>query len=389
MIDVVLLIMLAGAGVLGWRRGFGVSFVSGCAFLIAGVVTSAIAVAIGRPAPALAFLFGGLLGLIPVALRLEQVTRIVDHLLGSGRTLRTIDRVLGTLANVFVAACIGWFVAAVASIAPGDSPALDAMRDSAVFGKLVAIVPPQGTLGTVVLRSGLVPALNGPLVLAEEPNPESASAPAVLQARASVLQVRSAACGNLVTGTGWVVGPGLVMTNAHVVAGSDRSYLAGGPQYAGAASTVTAFDPVNDIAILVVDDALQASRLPPALPITVQLRHGQDAAVIGFPLGGKQTVEPARVDRITDFEVTPLGGGPRTTASVLAFRAKVQHGNSGGPLLSTDGDVIGLVVATAIGQRNPAAYGAPGKLLERVVAEGALRHQVSTGRCLTEDDLTN
>jgi S1-C subfamily serine protease len=388
-IDVILVLMLVGAGVLGWRRGLGVSLVAGAAFAVAGTLAAAIAVAIGRPAPVAAFLLGGLVGLVPVALRLQQVTDAVESVLGDRAAARTVDRVLGAALNVFVAACIGWFVAAVATIAPGDSPALDAMRSSAVFGKLVAVVPPQGTLGTVVLRSGLVPALNGPLVLAEDPDPRAAYTPAVLQARASVLQVRSTACNRLVTGTGWVAGPGLVVTNAHVVAGSQSSYLAGGPQYAGARSTVTAFDPVNDIAVLVVDDPAQASSLPATLPITLQFRHGQDAAVIGFPLGGQQTVQPARVDRVASFSVEPLGGGTPVDAQVLAFRATVKPGNSGGPLVSTDGHVIGLVVAKALGQRRPAAYGAPAQLLERVLVDGSRRQRVSTGRCLSEEDLTS
>jgi S1-C subfamily serine protease len=298
-----------------------------------------------------------------------------------------MDRVAGALLNVFVAACIGWFVAALATIAPGDTPALSAMRSSSVFGSLVEAVPPQGTLGAVVLRSGLIPSLNGPLVLAEDPDPASATMPAVLAARGSVLQVRSTACNRLVTGTGWVAGAGIVVTNAHVVAGSQRSFLAGGPRYAGAASTVTAFDPVNDIAVLVLDQG-QSVQLPPILPITPRVQHGEPGAVIGFPLGGEQTVEPARIDRVASYDVEPLGGGPVTSAEILAFRAKVRPGNSGGPLVAEDGSVLGLVVAKALGQRTEAAYGVPSRDLLRTIAQGAARQPVSTGRCLEEADLT-
>jgi S1-C subfamily serine protease len=385
-IDILLLLMIVGAGVLGWRRGLAVSALAGIAFLIAGLPLSAIAAAIGTPPPAAAFMLGGLLGLVPFALKLELVTEHVEAVLGDG-TFRLMDRVAGALLNVFVAACIGWFVAALATIAPGDTPALSAMRSSSVFGSLVEAVPPQGTLGAVVLRSGLIPSLNGPLVLAEDPDPASATMPAVLAARGSVLQVRSTACNRLVTGTGWVAGAGIVVTNAHVVAGSQRSFLAGGPRYAGAASTVTAFDPVNDIAVLVLDQG-QSVQLPPILPITPRVQHGEPGAVIGFPLGGEQTVEPARIDRVASYDVEPLGGGPVTSAEILAFRAKVRPGNSGGPLVAEDGSVLGLVVAKALGQRTEAAYGVPSRDLLRAVAQGSARQPASTGRCLEEADLT-
>ncbi len=384
MVDLLLLLMLAGAGVLGWRRGLVVSLVAATAFLVAGIPFAAISAAIGSPPVVAGFMLGGLLGLIPVALRLDAITDAVDAALG-GHGLRVADRAGGALLNVVVAACLGWFIAAVASISPGSSPALDAMRSSAVFETFVEAVPPQGTLGSVVLRSGLVPALNGPLILAEPPDPESATRPAVLAARASVLQVRSTACNKLVTGTGWVAGPGVVVTNAHVVAGAPRSFLAGGPRYQGAQSTVTAFDPVNDIAVLVVNDPVQAQRLPAALTITSRVQHGEPAAVIGFPLGGEQTVQPARIDRVATYDVDPVGGGDPQPASILAFRAEVQPGNSGGPLVAEDGTVLGLVVAKALGQRTEGAYGVPGSELLRLVAQGSARRPVSTGPCLDDE----
>ncbi len=378
--------MVVGAGVLGWRRGLAVTVVAGLVFTAAGLPLAALAAGIGRPAPALAFLVGGMLGLVPVALRIDEIGGWLDQLL-DGDALRLADKVGGMVANTLVAAALGWFVAALASIAPGDSAALSAMRSSAVFGTLVEAVPPQGALGVVVLRSGLVPALNGPLVLAEAPDPASASKPAVLAARLSVLQVRSTACNRIVTGTGWVAGNGLVVTNAHVVSGAKRSFLSGGPQYNGAAATVTAIDPVNDIAVLALDPG-QLARLPPALRIVQRVQHGEPAAVIGFPKGGRQTAVPARIDRVAPFDVEPLGGGSPVSANILAFRADVQPGNSGGPVVAEDGTVLGLVVAKALGQRTEAAYGVPSSDLLKVIAQGASRVVASTGRCLEEADLT-
>lgn len=385
MADLLLFVMIAGAGVLGWRRGLAVSLLAGLAFTLAGLPAAAVAAAIGTPPPAAAFLLGGLLGLVPFALRLEAITDGVEELLSLGQW-RVVDRAGGALLNMFIVACIAWFVAALATIVPGDSPALSTMRSSAVFGSLVEAVPPQGALGVLVLRSGLVPGVNGPLVLAEEPAESSASAPGVVAARASVLQVRSTACNKMVKGTGWVAGPGIIVTNAHVVAGSRKSFLAGGPSFEGAPSTVTAFDPINDIAVLVLDqgDAV----LPAALRIVSRVQHGEPAAVIGFPNGGEQVVVPARIDRVADYDVEPLGGGTAQPARILAFRADVEPGNSGGPVVAEDGSVLGLVVAKGLGQRVEAAYGVASSDLLRVVSDGARRVAASTGRCLEEADLT-
>ncbi len=97
---------------------------------------------------------------------------------------------------------------------------------------------------------------------------------------------------------------------------------------------------------------------------------------------------PARIDRVAEFDVEPLAGGAPVAANILAFRADVQPGNSGGPVVAEDGSVLGLVVAKALGQRTEAAYGVPSSDLLRVVAQGAARIPASTGRCLDEEELT-
>lgn len=382
MADLLLLGLVIGAGVLGWRRGLAVSLLGGLAFCIIGMPAAALASATGGVPPVLAFLVGGMLGLIPFVFRMHVIDEHVQRHLGDG-PLQLVDRVAGALLNVGIALVLGWFIAAIATIVPSESPTMSSIRASASFGSLVETVPPQGTLGAIVLRSGLVPGLNGPLVLAEAPDPASATTPAVLAARASVLQVRHSGCDDsLTTGTGWVAGPGLVVTNAHVVAGSQRVFLAGGPSFDGVQATVTAFDPLNDIAVLVLDAA--GSGLPQPLRIDTRIRHGERAAVIGFPLGGEQTAISARIDRVAEFEVEPLQGGSPQSARVLAFRAGVQPGNSGGPIVGEDGAALGIVVAKAIGQRIEAAYGVASSELLVAITEGARRRPADTGPCLEE-----
>lgn len=385
MVDLLLLALIAGAAILGWRRGLAVSLLAGMVFTLAGLPFAALAAATGLVPAAAAYLLGGLLGLLPFALRMDAITAAVEATSGRERWA-VADRAGGAVLNVFVASCAAWFIGALAAIVPSESGTLSALRSSAVLGSLVEAVPPQGGLGVLVLRSGLVPGINGPLVLAEEPDPRTAQLPAVLAARSRVVQVRSTACGRLVTGTGWVAGPGLVVTNAHVVAGSTRSYLAGGPRYDGALATVTSFDPVNDIAVLVLEPG--PAVLPEPLRIIARVRHGEPAAVIGFPRGLEQHVVPARIDRVAEFPVEPLGGGTSVNAPILAFRADVQPGNSGGPIVAEDGSVLGLVVAKGLGQRVDAAYGVPSANLLPAITEGAQRVRASTAACLTDQDLT-
>lgn len=378
--DLLVIALLAGAAALGWRRGLVVSALGGAAFAGAGLVGGLLAAAIGGIPPVLAFVLVGVVATIPVAIRARQITEAVERRAGDG--MIRADRVGGALLGVCVSVVFAWFIAAVASVAPGDSTVLSAVRGSSFLTAFVESVPPSGTLGSVVLRSGVVPSLNGPLVLASEPDESSARAPQVLAAQPSVLQVSGEACGSIVTGTGWVAGPGLIVTNAHVVAGQSSTTLSGGPEYDGFTATVTAFDPVNDVAVLTAD----GRALPPPIPLRLGVRHDQPAAVIGFPKGGVRRVIPARIDRIATTAVEPIGGGTAQQVPVLAFRAEVQHGNSGGPVLAEDGTALGLVVAKGLGQRIEAAYGIASRDLQQILVRGARREPVSTGRCLGPED---
>ncbi|MCW2928192.1 MAG: MarP family serine protease [Thermoleophilia bacterium] len=385
MVDLLLLLLLAGTGLLGWRRGLAVSLVAAGAFAVGGLPVAALAAAIGAPPPAIGYLIGGMLALIPVALQHRRIEEAVDELFSDERAA-IANRVGGAVVAVMVAVCLGWFVAALAEIVPSESATMRALRGSATLGTLVDAVPPQGSLGALVLRSGLAPSVNGPLVLAEVPDPAAAAAPGVLAARSRVLQVRSTACDSIVTGTGWVAGAGIVVTNAHVVAGSKQSFLAGGPSYQGAKAVVTAFDPINDVAVLTLSPGT-TQVLPAPLPVVARVRHGESAAVIGYPLGGEQKIVPARVDRVASFDVEPLGGGAPQVAPIFALRADVLPGNSGGPVVALDGSVLGLIVAKGLGQRIDAAYGVASRDLLPIIAEGSRRIPVSTGGCLEESDL--
>jgi len=380
--DLLVLALLTGAAVLGWRRGLCVSLVAALVFVAVGLPVAAVAAAIGSPPPIVAFLLGGLIGVVPLAIKLHLVTTMVNESLGP--TAKLIDRIGGAAINTAFSLVLAWFVAALASVVPTDTPILAAVRDSSSLGALVATVPPQGGLGVVVLRSGLVPGLNGPLVLAEEPDTASVDAPGVLAARTRVFEIRGNACDKLVTGSGWLAGDGLVVTNAHVVAGVATPYVAVGPRVDGVPGRVTAFDPVNDVAVIAVD--LSALGLTP-LPIVDRVEHGERAAIVGFPKGGELQLSPARVDRVATYAVQPVGGVQGGDATIFALRGLVRPGNSGGPILAEDGSVLGMVVAQGLGQRVDATYGVASRQLRVALAAGSAREPASSGPCLEEGQL--
>jgi S1-C subfamily serine protease len=151
------------------------------------------------------------------------------------------------------------------------------------------------------------------------------------------------ACGRAQEGSGWVLRRGTVVTNAHVVAGMPRPGVrvgGVGPSYRG---RVVVFDPVRDLAVLDVPG------LPaPALPQARDLRRGASAVVAGFPLNGPYRLDAARVREVIDARGEDIYGRRPSVREIYSLYTRVRPGNSGGPLLSTDGAVVGIVFAKSL-----------------------------------------
>ena len=143
----------------------------------------------------------------------------------------------------------------------------------------------------------------------------------------------AASCNRGQEGSGWVLAPGRVVTNAHVVAGMARAARAG-PRAPGASydARVVVFDPRRDLAVLAVP-GLRG----PGAALGRQLARGDGAVVAGFPLDGPYRLDAARVREVLDARGSDIYGEPGTVREVYSLYARVQPGNSGGPLLSADG----------------------------------------------------
>ncbi|MGI8646244.1 MAG: MarP family serine protease, partial [Nocardioides sp.] len=168
---------------------------------------------------------------------------------------------------------------------------------------------------------------------------------AVRQASASVVKISGTAedCGRTLDGSGFVVAPQHVLTNAHVVAGVDRPRVrvAGGSERLGA--RVVAFDPHRDLAMLYVPD-LQAS----ALALDDGGGRGDQAVVAGFPGGGPFRLGAARIRDTLDARGPDIYHRTQVTREVFSLYADVEPGNSGGPLLSLDGEAYGVIFAKSL-----------------------------------------
>jgi S1-C subfamily serine protease len=153
-----------------------------------------------------------------------------------------------------------------------------------------------------------------------------------------VVRVLSTACGLGIEGSGWAVEPGLIVTNAHVVAGADDTTVTtqGGVELE---ATPVYYAPEQDLALLRVGADL------PTLPLAAQRHAGAPAAVLGYPENGPYALTPARLGETRDtVSEDSYGNGPVDRA-ITALRGQVRSGNSGGPLLDGRGGVIGTVFA--------------------------------------------
>jgi S1-C subfamily serine protease len=150
--------------------------------------------------------------------------------------------------------------------------------------------------------------------------------------------VTGSGCGAwLQVGSGFFVGPSHVVTNAHVVAGTETSSVAlNGSTYE---ASVVLFDPGVDLAVLYVPQAQAA----PLQLSSDEPQRGQTAAALGFPGGGDLTVSPAAVTAVHHVQAPDIYGEERAERTVVEMRADVRRGNSGGPLLVAPGVVGGVV----------------------------------------------
>jgi S1-C subfamily serine protease len=223
--------------------------------------------------------------------------------------------------------------------------------------------PPERLLETLE-RVDPIGVFLGPPAIVPPPDSALAKDPDVIRASRSVVRVTGIACGLGVEGSGWIVRRGLVLTNAHVVAGISRPRV---DRREGAAfvATVVAFDVTNDLAVLRVV-GLGGRALPLADP-----DRGTPVALVGYPGNGPLTRTPGRLGGTRKILSRDAYDGGPVSRRVTAIRGLVEPGSSGGPGIDAQGRVRTTVFARRQGERG--GYGIPADLVRAALREVGAR----------------
>jgi trypsin-like peptidase/colicin V production protein len=297
------------------------------------------------------------------------------HLRGRlGERIGLLDGVGGSV----LVACLGlflvWIGGAVALQTPGARELREPIQRSAILKELNEVLPPSGAILKALARFDPFPSIRGPSADVAPPDAKIARDPDVAAARRSVVRVLGTACGLGVQGSGWVAGKGVVVSNAHVVAGQDDTTVQVGGEGPGLDAHAIWFDPRNDLSILRVPGV---SGLP-ALRMNVSAGPGTAAAVLGFPENGSYDVEPARLGQTATVVTQDAYGRGPVERMITSLRAKVRPGNSGGPAVDRSGRVVATIFAAAT-NRKRTGYGVPDSLVRDAL--GRARGTVDTGPC--------
>jgi S1-C subfamily serine protease len=388
-LDVAAVLIVAFSFVLGLRSGF-LPQLGGLVGAIGGAAATLLILPLVRdrldpldtPVRAL-FVLGGLVFAVGLGEALgSSLGTAIRARLGAG-ILGSADRFAGAGLGVAQGLLVIWLAGGILAAGPIPSATGWAQTSTAVRS-LSSILPPPteiaASLGGILSASGLPQLFTG-----LEPFPASpVDTPTTVQARriaaaaiASTVKVTSQACGFDLTGTGFSMGRGFYVTNAHVVAGGSAEQVArdAGPSRP---ADVVLFDPDLDIALLYAPGlATPALRFAAADP-----PRGARAAALGHPFGEPLSVIPVGISAGYAAQGFDIYDTARVTRQILELSARIDKGDSGGPLILEDGSVGGVVFAEA--KTDPSVgYALSGRAVaDRVLPTVGRTTSVSTGPCV-------
>jgi S1-C subfamily serine protease len=389
-VDVLVLVLALLAGISGARQGMvaaAASFIGVLAgavigvriapSLIAGYESPEVRVALGVSIVIVLVALGETLGVLLG----RAVQRRID-----ADAVRQVDTFLGAVVQGMAALVVAWLVALPLTKSSAYTGLTGAVRDSSVLRIVDTMMPNvlrqlPSELTRLLDVSGfpdvLAPFSPTPITDVGPADPVLLNSPVVRQARSSVLKVlgRARSCSRALEGSAFVIAPQRVITNAHVVAGTDRVQVetADGTLEA----TVVLYDPETDVAVLKVP-GLHAPVLQlapkPAL-------SGTSGLVLGYPLDGPYTASAARVRDRIHLRGPDIYNASTVVRNVYTVRAVVRSGNSGGPLLDGSGQVLGLVFGAAVDNDETGFVLADDEIADDVASASSRNVEVSTGSC--------
>jgi S1-C subfamily serine protease len=379
-VDLIIVAFALALATIGYERGLIASGLPLAGFVIGAAIGGRLGPALlagggeSPYAPLITVLAGLLLG-ATLAMAMEGVADTLSTRFSRPGLPTSLDGLGGAALLAALALLLSWaFGAAALNVpGPGERDLRHALQKSRILTALNSALPPSGPLLNVLRHIDPTPAVSGPNANVRAPEPGIAHDPGVKRAGDSVVKLLGTACGLGIEGSGWVAAPGLVVTNAHVVAGENDTTVtarAGGSLDASAVH----YDPHNDLAILRVGGL----HLPP-LPLAPRVVKGTAAAVLGYPENGPFTVSAARVGSTGQvISEDSYGRGP-VKRMMTPFRGRVQSGNSGGPAVDSAGRVLTTVFAAALGGRRSGGLGVPDEIVRRAL-QGNLS-PTGTGPC--------
>lgn len=387
-IAVVILALLAASS--GWRQG---AVASALAFL--GVVLGAVAGILIAPHILIHIdegrsrVLAGVLLIVLLVIVGEVAGMVLGRAARSGmrnQIARGADSAVGAVLQAVAALATAWLLAL--PLATSSQPAIAAaINSSRVLADVNQVAPDwlrklpnefSKLLNTSGLPDVIGPFGRAPIAAVEPPDPSVLASPVAASLQPSVLRISGVApsCQRALEGTGFVVGHERVMTNAHVVAGTDGLTVdtANGPLKA----TVVGFDPSLDIAVLAVP-GLTAPVIPQA---PAEASSGENAIVLGYPGGGRYTASAARVRETIDLTGPNIYRDGSVEREVYTVRGQVRSGNSGGPLVDAEGQVLGVVFGAAVTDDDTGYVLTLDEVRSRIGAAPASAAPVPTGPCV-------
>lgn len=301
-------------------------------------------------------------------------------------TMRVFDSIIGVGLQLVAVLVAVWMFGTL--LASSDQPTIAAaVRGSRVLTQVDQFAPswlkplPQ-RVKALFNTSGLPEMLpqfgRTPIANVDIPDATLAADPVVAATRPSVLKIRGVApsCQKVLEGSGFVVAPNRVMSNAHVVAGSESVTVEVDGQTYDAG--VVSYDPSADISILDVPN------LPsPPLQFDMQeAKSGTDAVVMGYPGGGDFTATPARIREVIRLNGPDIYHTTTVTREVYTIRGTVRQGNSGGPLIDKGGAVLGVVFGAAVDDADTGFVLTADEVARQMAKVGSTQ-RVQTGACIS------
>jgi S1-C subfamily serine protease len=392
-LDLILLVVVAAFAVSGYRQGFIVGILSFFGFVGGALLGAEFGPSISRA------LVGGQTQQDVIAVVLLVSFAVIGQFVASsiGAAMRStvtwhsatvLDSVGGSVVSAVSVLLIAWVVGSVLIESP--FPVVDTqVNNSLVLQTLDKFMPsPAKTMFSDFRRllasnstyAEVFSGIGAERILAiPAPDPAVTGDRGVQSAAGSVVRVQGVApsCQRSIEGSGFVISPDHVLTNAHVVAGVTTHQIVTTGNGTIYTATVVYYDPQVDVAILYVP-GLHVTPLHFAGPAN----PGDSAVVAGFPLDATNLhLAPARIGGIQNAQGPNIYETSTVTRQIYEIRAVVESGNSGGPLLSPQGTVDGVVFAAAVGESDTGFALTAAEVSADASAGEQLTSAVSTGAC--------